>query len=134
MLDDFVGLPYREGGRGPDAFDCYGLLVEVFRTVHGVELPDWYQDAPGNAAASRAIAAALDGEVSVGRMVRVDWPHELPGEYDVAIVGSDNRPHHVGVSVAGGVLHASKAFGSAWHSLSRFVMFYPKTEFYRWHR
>lgn len=133
-LDDFVGLPYREGARGPDEYDCYGLVAAVFRAVRGVELPDWYQPAPGQRGASRAISAALAGEVDGGRSVRVNWPVDLLEEWDIAIVGSADRPHHVGVFVAGGVLHASKAFGSAWHSLSRFMVFYPRTEFYRWHR
>lgn len=132
-LDDFVGLPYREGARGPDAYDCYGLVAAVFRAVHGVELPDWYQDTPGQQGASRAISAALAGEIAGGRSVKVDWPREYPRDYDIAIVGSDTRPHHVGVAVAGGVLHASKPFGSAWHSIARFLTFYPRTEFYRWH-
>ena len=131
-MDDFVGLPYREGARGPDAFDCYGLVSAVFRAVRGIELPDWAQSAPGQQAASRAISAALVGEVAGGRSVRINWPDEQLADYDIAIVGSTIRPHHVGVFVAGGVLHASKAFGSTWHSLPRFLTFYPRTELYRW--
>ena len=133
-LDDFVGLPYAEGARGPDAYDCYGLVAAVFRVLRGVELPDWYQPTPGQQGASRAISEALEGEVAGGRSVKIDFPREFPSDFDIAIVGSATRPHHVGVCVAGGILHASKAFGSAWHSLPRFMTFYPRTEFYRWHR
>lgn len=133
-LDDFVGLPYAEGARGPDAYDCYGLVAAVFWHLRGIELPDWYAGSPGPQGASRAISEALAGEVSGGRSIRVDWPEEFPEDYDIAIVGSNERPHHVGVCVAGGVLHASKTFGSAWHSLPRFLTFYPRTEFYRWQR
>jgi cell wall-associated NlpC family hydrolase len=127
-MDLFIGLPYREGARGPDAFDCYGLVAAVLKAVRGVDLPDWYQAAPGPQSASRAISAALSGEVAGGRSV----PVAKPADYDVAIVGSDARPHHVGVFYGGGVLHASRAFGSAWHPLGRFKMLYPRTEFYRW--
>lgn len=127
-VDDFVGLPYREGARGPSEYDCYGLVAAVLRAARGIELPDWYQDTPGPQGASRAISAALAGEVSGGRCTRVD----APADFDIAIVGSTTRPHHVGVVVHGGVLHASKTFGSAWHSLVRFRTFYPHTEFYRW--
>lgn len=128
-VDLFVGLPYREGARGPDAYDCYGLVAAVLKAARGVELPDWYQGGPGAQAASRAISAALEGEVSGGRSVRV----ECPADYDVAIVGSRLRPHHVGVVIEGGVLHASKPFGSTWHPIDRFARLYPHTEFYRWH-
>lgn len=133
-LDDFVGLPYREGARGPDAYDCYGLVAAIFRGLRGIELPDWYASGPGPQSASRAISAALRGEVEGGRTVRVDWPREFPADFDLAIVGGQTRPHHVGVVASGGVIHSSKAFGSAWHSLPRFLTFWPKTEFYRWHR
>jgi cell wall-associated NlpC family hydrolase len=133
-FDDFVGLPYREGARGPDAYDCYGLVAAVFRGLRGVDLPDWSQTTPGAAGASRAISAALAGEVAGGLMSKVDWPREFPADFDIAIVSGTTQPHHVGVCASGGVLHASKAFGSAWHSLARFMTFYPRTEFYRWHR
>lgn len=41
MIDvgDLVGLPYRDGGRGPDAYDCYGLVIEIFRRA-GKSMPD----------------------------------------------------------------------------------------------
>jgi cell wall-associated NlpC family hydrolase len=127
-INDFVGLPYQEGARGPDAFDCYGLVAAVLRAVRGIDLPDWYADASGPQSASRAISAALAGEVAGGRSVLV----ADPADFDVAVVGSNHRPHHVGVVYQGGVLHASKAFGSAWHPIPRFVTLYPRTEFYRW--
>jgi cell wall-associated NlpC family hydrolase len=127
-LDHYIGLPYREGARGPDAFDCYGLVAEVYRSILGVNLPDWYQAASGPLAASRAISAAVAGEVDGGRSCRISEPVDL----DIAVVGSNRRPHHVGVVFSGGVLHASRTFGSTWHPMPRFVMLYPHTEFYRW--
>ncbi len=40
MYSDLLGKPFKDGGRGPDAYDCYGLAQEVFRR-HGIELPDY---------------------------------------------------------------------------------------------
>jgi len=128
-FDDFVGLPYREAGRGPDTYDCYGLVAAVLKVARGVSLPDWHTEAAGTQAASRAISEALRGEVAEGRSVRVD----KPVDFDIAIIGSALRPHHIGVVVEDGVLHASRTFGSAWHQLGRFLTIYPHTEFYRWH-
>lgn len=31
MYDDLIGVPFKLGGRGPDAYDCYGLLEEMYR-------------------------------------------------------------------------------------------------------
>ncbi len=40
MYRDLLGKLFVNGGRGPDAYDCYGLAQEVFRR-HGIELPDY---------------------------------------------------------------------------------------------
>jgi cell wall-associated NlpC family hydrolase len=37
---DLVGTPFAYGGRGPDTFDCYGLVRELHRR-QGVLLPDY---------------------------------------------------------------------------------------------
>jgi hypothetical protein len=41
MMDysDLIGKPYKTGARGPDAFDCWGLVIEAARRA-GIELPD----------------------------------------------------------------------------------------------
>lgn len=37
---DLIGVQFAYGGRGPDAYDCYGLVMELHRRL-GVELPDY---------------------------------------------------------------------------------------------
>lgn len=39
-MDDLIGVPFKYGGRGPDTFDCYGLLMKLYKDEHGVDLPD----------------------------------------------------------------------------------------------
>ena len=38
-IDDLIGLPYREHGRGNGGYDCYGIVIEVERRL-GHELRD----------------------------------------------------------------------------------------------
>ncbi len=38
-LCDLIGKPYQSGARGPNAFDCWGLVMEVSKRA-GVVLPD----------------------------------------------------------------------------------------------
>ena len=127
-VNDFVGIPYVEGGRTRDGYDCYGLVAAVYRAAYGIELPDWHAEAAGPQAASRAISAALRGEAHGGRAMRV----KAPADFDIAVVGSTERPHHVGVFIFSGVLHAAKAFGSAWHPQARFETLYPNVEYFSW--
>lgn len=37
---DLVGIPFRYGARGPEAFDCYGLIMEMAKRS-GQVLPDF---------------------------------------------------------------------------------------------
>lgn len=36
---DLIGTPFEYGGRGPDTYDCYGLVMELGRR-NGVEFPE----------------------------------------------------------------------------------------------
>lgn len=40
-LAELVGVPFEYGGRGPLTYDCFGLVKECWRRVHGIELPDF---------------------------------------------------------------------------------------------
>lgn len=39
-LNDLIGKPYEFKGRGNPGYDCWGLVVEVFRRF-GIDLPDY---------------------------------------------------------------------------------------------
>lgn len=38
--DDWIGLAYRELGRGPDTYDCLGLFLALQKARLGRKLPD----------------------------------------------------------------------------------------------
>lgn len=41
-VSDLIGKPWRLGARGPDAYDCWGLVREILQRMHPAEpLPDW---------------------------------------------------------------------------------------------
>jgi probable lipoprotein NlpC len=40
MFDDLIGKPYEDMARGPDAYDCWGLIIEVASRV-GKVIPDY---------------------------------------------------------------------------------------------
>jgi cell wall-associated NlpC family hydrolase len=41
VLRDLPGQPFRRGARGPDAFDCWGLVLEVRRRLDLALPPDF---------------------------------------------------------------------------------------------
>lgn len=50
--DDLVGLPFRDGGRGPDSYDCWGLVLELFRR-RGIVLHDYCCSSESTAGVAR---------------------------------------------------------------------------------
>ena len=41
-VNDLLGKPYQAHARGPNAYDCYGLVIEVEKRL-GREMPDLYK-------------------------------------------------------------------------------------------
>lgn len=55
-IDDLIGTPYRLGARGPDAYDCAGLVVECLRRMGIVmDIPDTSESEKRNYTSMHAI-------------------------------------------------------------------------------
>jgi cell wall-associated NlpC family hydrolase len=99
----YIGKPWVSGARGPDAFDCWGLLYEVYKVRYGVTLPLYDRvSARDILLCTRLISAGAE---------QVEWQRtEAPFE-GCAVGLSQNRLfHHVGIylEVDGGmILHAA---------------------------
>lgn len=40
-IEELVGKPFEYGGRGPDSYDCYGLVKALLEERQGVKVPDY---------------------------------------------------------------------------------------------
>ena len=38
---DYLNKPWTKGGRGPDTFDCWGLVYHIYKTHLGIMLPSY---------------------------------------------------------------------------------------------
>lgn len=89
----YVGLPYRDKGRGPDAWDCWGGVRMVFADVFGLHLPD-YGDAYRDGDDWASIAATVRAGLADG------WDRvERPEAGDLLVLRIAARPWHCGVMV-----------------------------------
>lgn len=95
-----VGAPFRLHGRGPDAFDCVGLVAWALRAGGWVgAVPTGYRLRSGEP----AVMAALVG-------AGLERCHgEAPG--DVLLMRTGPGQVHLGVRVAGGLVHADAGLG-----------------------
>jgi cell wall-associated NlpC family hydrolase len=39
-LSDYLGIPFRYGGRDRNKLDCYGLVMLLYKELHNIEIPD----------------------------------------------------------------------------------------------
>lgn len=108
----FIGLPYEEGERGPDRFDCWGLAMLVSREQFGVVIPTYegVHWGPGNRADRNHTAAVIEDEKA--NYTEIEAGQERPGDLIVLRIAS--RPLHVGIIAAPGwMIHACDGSDSA---------------------
>lgn len=110
----FVGLPYNEGGRGPDVFDCWGILLLVLREQFGIVVPA-YEDVhwgPGGDRAMRRKTASTIASERAAHWSPIPAGQEQPG--DCIVLSIAGQPLHVGaVAAPGWMLHGSEGADSA---------------------
>lgn len=84
----FLGYPYVWGAKGPDKFDCSGLVQYVFKNSVGIELPE-----------------STYGQVECGTTVA--YEDMKPG--DIVFMRESSRgPEHVGIYIGNGkIIHAA---------------------------
>lgn len=93
---DLLGKPYKNGGRGPDAFDCSGLVYYAFKKS-GLTVPVTAEE-QGQGGAEVSRDAVLPGDLVVFKI---------------------KRDFHVGIMLnEGEFVHASKSRGVAIDNLS----------------
>ena len=119
-----LGIPYVEGGEGPEGYNCWGFLRHVLLIYFGKELPR----APiGDEAACRSI---YEEKARMGEWMQI----EHPDHGDVCLLRGGSSPH-VGIWLdfeGGGVLHCMEPSGVIWtpdRNLSRFG--YARRTYYR---
>lgn len=100
-IDDLMSARYEEGGRGPDAYDCFGLFAELCRR-RGLSIPE-HPTARDLAQRQSDIQLA-----AAAAWMELDQP--VPGCAVVLRIGP--WMSHIGMVLEGGrFMHASKRTG-----------------------
>lgn len=93
----WIGLPFRDKGRGPDGFDCWGYARAIYAEQFGIELPD-YADAYSDAHDHASVAAAVQAGLREG-WTEIDRAHAAPRCGDLLVINVATRPWHCGLLV-----------------------------------
>jgi cell wall-associated NlpC family hydrolase len=120
----WIGAPYREGARGPDAYDCWGLVRAALAEA-GLVLPD------AQAVDRAAMDACIAAQARSGAWDLVTDPQ--PG--DLLLLGpAPRRLWHIGLQTQAGVLHTTPSTGACLQPLAalRRSLLWRHVEAYRW--
>ena len=124
----YVGIPFKDHGRGPDGVDCWGLVRMVYRNHLDVDLPEYAGDYV-SAHEAREVAALVAGE-------RLGWtpvPIGRERPMDVVLLRVMGHPTHVGVVVEPGVfLHCLRGMDTVLESYRSAAWRKRLEGFYRW--
>lgn len=93
----WIGLPYEDKGRGPDAFDCYGLVRGALAAQFRLCLPS-YDDTYVAAGDRHSVATAVEAALT-NTWAPVVSPQPVAAG-DVVILKVGGRPWHCGLVVA----------------------------------
>jgi len=98
---NYIGKPWQRLARGPDTFDCWGLIYDIYKTQYNIELPKNLIDPVNVSAYGKAINEGKE---------HPDWAeHREPAEGFVVPLSKSRLFHHVGVWLDvddGLILHA----------------------------
>jgi len=119
QIQDLIGKPHVLGARGPDAYDCWGLCVEVYARA-GVRLPDY-----GAGALTRERAKQLSNNHVPNHALWIQKPENWCFVYCA-------RQGHIGINIQDRVLHSARKLGVVLQRLDQFKMIYPDMAFARW--
>ena len=125
----YVGLPYRPGGRDRAGIDCWGLYALVMREQFGMELPPYEGPPWGSAATGRGIAKAAAEYAQ--QFTQIEPPAAKLG--DAILIRSYGMPIHLGMVVGRELmLHAAEYQTSVIARYNSPLWASRIVSFYRW--
>lgn len=124
-INQYVGLRWESGARGPDAYDCWGLLRHVQGRHFGKQIPDVPE------------FGYMAREMHLQRMLSGEWELVESAFHGAGVLMRGGDDPHVGVWLTlegGGVLHAMERVGVIWSpSASLRMLGFSRLKFYRFH-
>lgn len=105
VINDMLATTYERGARGPDKFDCWGMVCAVCQRM-GWPVP---ADPIAHSDDVRALLMIFRDEVRAD-----DWKRTDRQDGAVAFFGRFEAARHAGIVINGGVLHTHKTDGPRW--------------------
>jgi hypothetical protein len=129
FINHAIGKPWVSRATGPQAYDCWGLVIASFLEIEGLELPivNGYAYSAGS---PNEIESELRNK---GRFIKSTG---IEGDI-VSMYNSVGDFEHVGRIICGGIVHAWGQGGNGtgqvkWNTIAAMRKLYPRLEFERY--
>lgn len=127
-----VGKPFQWNARGPDAYDCWGLVITARQAV-GLDTPnawsEWLLSESEAGVNGKESCMLMEAQIERPVWLRVDNP--TPG--DIVVMSTHKLIHHVGLYTPFGVLNTTRQMGVTVDTLFRLRdLGYKRIEYYQW--
>ena len=103
-LNEYIGIPYKFGGRDVNGTDCYGLIKMIYLNEYNEVLPDWAFDEINY----REIDGKIQAQLESGTFCYLDEPQDA----SFAICFRTRAAHHIGLYYGGGIIHCADGIGT----------------------
>lgn len=124
---DYIGIPYKERGRGRDGLDCWGLVCLMYADMD-IDVPSYLHDYITSSDID-SVATAINKNKAHWRKV------EAPDVGDVLVFNIMGFPCHVGVYVGqGDFIHSFRGTAVCVERLNSISWTRRLSEVYRWQR
>ena len=127
-VNKYIGKPWRSGARGPDEFDCWGLMIHGLTNEFGMNIDEeYYIHGKDTYNVTRAYEKAVKSKF---------WVKESDPKDGYAVaLSKGTKIHHSGIWMENGCLHATDGNHVVHNSLSQLKRNgYTRIEFYKWHK
>lgn len=98
--NQYVGIPYKPGGRDMNGLDCWGLVLLFFREQLAITLPDWEKSLND----IKQMTTGRDDLLKQGQAVELIKPKN----YAIVLQSRGPMAMHAGVYHQGGIIHVGK--------------------------
>ena len=125
----YVGKAFKDFGRGPQEYDCWGLVWDIYRKELGIDLPHYSVSPQASGIADTTIRDAVKS---------ADWEESKEAqEFDIVIMALNwekpEQNNHVGIYLGSGAcIHCAQESGVAIVNLSAPLWNNRIRGFYKW--
>jgi len=130
VVERLIGKPFKWNGRGPDAYDCWGLVETVLREMN---IPS-----PSKSfcvlSTDPGVSAIESSKIMEEQFTSSEWRRTEEVNPGVVLAMSTHRRiHHVGIVTPFGVLHVGPGYSARLQSIAQLkAAGFTRLEGYKW--